>query len=126
MTETKIETIDAYIEQFNPEIREHLFKIRALIHATAPEATERMSWQMPTFYFHGNLVHFAVQTKHIGFYPGPEGIAAFAHEFKDYKYSKGAVQFPLNKPIPYDLIQRITAYRYQQNRENDSFAIHSI
>lgn len=115
MTEEPIETIDSYIAQFTPEVRDRLYKIRALIHATAPEATERMSYRMPTFYYHGNLVHFAAFAKHIGFYPSPEGIEAFEDELTGYVYSKGAIQFPLNKPVPYELIQKITAFRYAQN-----------
>jgi len=70
---------------------------------------------MPTFYFHGNLVHFAAYKNHIGFYPTSSGIAAFIHELSDYKTSKGAVQFPLNKPLPYDLITKIVKFRVAEN-----------
>ncbi|GAB4484743.1 MAG: hypothetical protein Fur0016_15560 [Anaerolineales bacterium] len=70
---------------------------------------------MPTFYLNGNLVHFAAFKKHIGFYPTPTGIGQFKDELAAYTNAKGSVQFPLNKPIPYDLIARITAFRVQEN-----------
>ena len=76
---------------------------------------------MPTFYFHGNLVHFAAYKKHIGFYPSPSGIEAFKEEISSYKWAKGSVQFPLDKPIPYDLIRRITAYRVAENLEKSKY-----
>ncbi len=81
----------------------------------APQAVEKISYQMPTFYLHGNLVHFAAQKHHIGFYPAPSGIAHFAKELSAYKTSKGAAQFPLDRPIPYDLIRQITVFRVQEN-----------
>lgn len=110
------ELIDAYIAQFSPNIQELLQQIRAVIHETAPEATEKISYQMPTFYLNGNLVHFAVHKHHIGFYPAPSGIEKFSQELALYKTSKGAAQFPLDQPIPFDLIREITAFRVQQNQ----------
>ena len=110
-------SIDDYIERFPPEIRQILSQIRAVIREAAPDAIEKISYQMPTFYFHGNLVHFAAQKHHIGFYPAPSGIEHFSKELSDYKTSKGAAQFPLDQPIPYDLIRRITEYRYKENQE---------
>jgi uncharacterized protein YdhG (YjbR/CyaY superfamily) len=88
-----------------------------VIHAAAPEATEKISYQMPTFFLHGNLVHFAAFKHHIGFYPVPSGIEAFAAELAPYKRSKGAVQFPLDQPLPHDLITRIVDFRVAENRQ---------
>lgn len=113
-------SIDAYIERFPEDIQVILRQIRAVIRGAAPEAVEKISYQMPTFYFHGNLVHFAAQKHHIGFYPAPSGIAQFSKELSAYKTSKGAAQFPLDQPIPYDLIRRITAFRYQENQQKAS------
>ena len=108
-------TIDDYIASFAVEVQLKLQQIRAVIQSAAPEALEKISYQIPTFYFNGNLVHFAVQKHHIGFYPAPSGIDRFKEELLPYKTSKGAVQFPLDKPIPFGLIRKITAYRYQEN-----------
>lgn len=108
-------SIDEYIAQFPAEIQQKLQEIRAVIHAAAPEATEKISYQMPTFYLRGNLVHFAAFKQHIGFYPVPSGIAAFEEELAPYKRSKGAVQFPLDQPIPTELIGRIVKFRVEEN-----------
>lgn len=108
-------TIDEYILQFSPDIQEKLQMLRKVINETAPDAEERMSWQMPTFYLYGNLVHFAAHKNHIGFYPGPSGIIEFKHELSDYKSSKGAVQFPIDKPLPYELINEIVNFRVAEN-----------
>ncbi len=111
--------IDEYIGQFPSEIQDILQKIRALIHETAPEASEKISYQMPTFYMNGNLVHFAAFKKHIGFYPTPSGTEQFRNELSAYKGAKGSVQFPLNQPIPYDLIRRIVEFRVAENSTKD-------
>ncbi len=108
-------TIDEYIAQFPEDIQQKLQEIRAVIHEAAPEATEKISYQMPTFYLRGNLVHFAAFKNHIGFYPVPSGIAAFETELAPYKRSKGAVQFPLDQPIPTELISRIVQFRVGEN-----------
>ena len=110
----KIETIDAYISRYDEDIRAILQEFRRLIKEEAPDATEKISYQMPTFYLNGNLVHFAVQKNHIGFYPAPSGVAAFKEELTDYKTSKGAIQFPLTKPIPYELVHRIVRFRVEE------------
>jgi len=89
--------------------------LRTSIRSAAPDATEKMSYQMPTFYLNGNLVHFAAYRKHIGFYPTPSAIFAFRDELKPYKTSKGAVQFPIDKPLPLDLISRIVSFRVEEN-----------
>ncbi len=113
----KLNSIDDYISAFPEEIQEILTNIRKVIREAAPEATEKISYQMPTFYLKGNLVHFAAFKNHIGFYPAPSGIEAFQEELSKYKGAKGSVQFPLNQPIPYDLISRITEYRVRENQE---------
>lgn len=117
MEENKItiNTMDEYIAQFPPEVQEKLNTLRNVIKESAPEATEKMSWQMPTFALHGNLVHFAAHKNHIGFYPGASGIEKFNHEFLEYKSSKGAVQFPLDKPMPYELIRNMVKFRVAEN-----------
>ena len=86
-----------------------------MIHQAAPEATEKISYQMPTFYLRGNLVHFAAFKHHIGFYPVPSGIAAFEEELAPYKRSKGAVQFPLDQAMPHELISKIVKFRAAEN-----------
>lgn len=109
-------TIDEYINQFPPEIQEKLKALRAIIGETAPEATEKISYQMPTFYLNGNLVHFAAYKNHIGFYPTPSGIMAFQSQLTGYKTSKGAVQFPIKEKLPFDLISAIVKFRVEENK----------
>ena len=89
--------------------------MRRTIHEAAPEAQEKISYQMPTFYLNGNLVHFAAFTHHIGFYPAPQGIEEFEEELSHYKGGKGSVQFPLDQPLPLDLVARIVRFRVSQN-----------
>ncbi|MBL8168691.1 MAG: DUF1801 domain-containing protein [Acidobacteria bacterium] len=109
------QTIDEYIAGFSPEIQEKLETIRATIRKAAPKAEEAISYMMPTFKLHGNLVHFAAFKNHIGFYPGASGIAAFQEELAGYETSKGTVQFPLDKRVPLTLITKIVKFRVQQN-----------
>jgi uncharacterized protein YdhG (YjbR/CyaY superfamily) len=117
MTAQKPATIDEYITRFSDDVQQKLQTIRQTIQKAAPEATEKMSWQMPTFYLFGNVIHFAAFARHIGIYPGAEGIEKFAQEFErlGLHYSKGAVQLPLDRELPLDLIERITAYRVSVN-----------
>jgi uncharacterized protein YdhG (YjbR/CyaY superfamily) len=110
-------TIDEYIATFTADMQAVLQKIRATIRKAAPQAEETINYQMPTFKLHGNLVHFAAFKKHIGFYPVPSGIEKFKKELSAYKGAKGSVQFPLDKPIPYGLIGRITKFRVKENLE---------
>lgn len=107
--------IDEYIAGFPADVQEILQKVRATIHKAAPEAVETIDYQMPTFTLHGNLVHFGGFKHHIGFYPTPTGIEKFKEELSPYKGAKGSVQFPLDKPIPYDLISEIVAFRVKEN-----------
>jgi uncharacterized protein YdhG (YjbR/CyaY superfamily) len=109
-------SIDAYIATFPKDIQEILNALRATIRAAAPDAEETISYQMPTFRLKGNLVHFAVHKNHIGFYPTPSGIAAFQEELSAYKGAKGSVQFPLDQPLPLDLVQRIVRFRVEENQ----------
>ncbi len=108
-------SIDEYIQTFPEATQKRLKEMRSLIKAAAPEASEKISYQMPTFYLNGNLVHFAAFKNHIGFYPAPTGVAAFQDDLKAYKQGKGSVQFPLDEPLPVDLIRRIVAYRVEEN-----------
>jgi len=107
----KFETIDQYIAAQREEIRPVLRAIRKVIASAAPEATERMSWQMPTFWQTENLIHFAAFKNHISIFPGGDATAAFAGRLSPYKTSKGTIRLPLNKPVPYDLIEEITRWR---------------
>ncbi len=109
-------TIDEYIAGFPKDIQSKLQALRTTIRQAAPEAEEALSYQMPTFKLAGkNLVHFAAFKNHIGFYPAPSGIEAFKKELSVYKTSKGAVQFPLDQPLPLKLITRIVKFRVKEN-----------
>jgi uncharacterized protein YdhG (YjbR/CyaY superfamily) len=108
-------SIDEYIATFPADIQKILQELRATIQAAAPYAEERISYQMPTFFLNGNLVHFAAFKHHIGFYPAPRGIEAFKDELSKYKGAKGSVQFPLDKPLPLKLIGRIVKFRVAEN-----------
>ncbi len=113
--QTTPKDIDEYIARFPEDIQEILEKIRMTIREAAPEADERISYQMPTFALEGNLVHFAAYKNHIGFYPTPSGIEEFEEELSRYVGGKGSVKFPLDKPIPYDLITKIVRFRVNEN-----------
>ena len=108
-------TIDEYIQTFPTETQKKLRAIRKLISKLAPEATEKISYQMPTFYLNGNLIHFAAFAHHIGLYPTPSGVEEFKRELSKYKQGKGSVQFPLDEPLPLDLIGRIVKFRVEKN-----------
>ncbi|MDP9191364.1 MAG: DUF1801 domain-containing protein [Acidobacteriota bacterium] len=114
---SKPKTIDEYIELFPPEVQAILKKIRATIQKAAPEATETISYQIPTFTLNGILVHFAAFKSHIGFYPPIRGDADLEQAVAPYAGEKGNLRFPLDRPIPYPLIARIVKLRVQQNRE---------
>ena len=108
----KTTTVDEYIAQYAGEIRQRMEELRNWIHECAPEATERICMNIPTYDLNGKwLVHFAAFSKHIGFYPQPEGIEAFKDKLTGYKTSKGTIQFPLSKPLPMELISEIIRYR---------------
>lgn len=109
--------IDEYIASFPKEVQAVLNKIRALIRENAPGAQEAMKYGIPTFTLNGNLVHYGGFKTHIGFYPTPGGIEKFKKELSAYKSAKGSVQFPLDQPIPYDLIVRIVKFRVEESRK---------
>ena len=109
--------INEYIAAFSPEVQQLLEKVRVTIQKAAPEAKEAISYGMPTFKLNGNLVHFAAFTNHIGFYALPSGNVAFQKELTPYKTGKGSIQFPIDKPLPLDLITKIVKFRIIENTE---------
>lgn len=114
-SERKCETIDEYIAGFPADLQKILAKVRSTIRKAAPDAREKIGYGIPTFTLHGNLVHFAAFKEHLGFYPGSSGIEKFKPELSAYGSGKGSVRFPLDEPIPYDLIARIVTFRVQEN-----------
>jgi uncharacterized protein YdhG (YjbR/CyaY superfamily) len=113
---TMPDPIDEYITHFPPATQQALREVRETIRAAAPDATEKISYRIPTFVLNGNLVHFAGFTHHVGFYPTPSGIEHFKDELTGYTQGTGSVQFPLDEPIPHDLIGRIVEFRVQEVR----------
>lgn len=113
-TKLQYTTIDEYIAHYDGDVRERMIKLRALIHSCSPDISEKISWGMTTFVLKGNLVHFAGEKRHLGFHPAPSVIEAFADRLGDYKHSKGTVQFPYDKPMPYDLIRDMVAFRVKE------------
>jgi len=107
--------IDTFIAGFPRDIQITLEQLRLTIRKAAPEAEETICYGIPTFTFHGNLVHFSAFKNHIGFYPTPSGISAFKKELSRYKSAKGSVQFPLDKPLPLDLVSKIVTFRIKEN-----------
>jgi uncharacterized protein YdhG (YjbR/CyaY superfamily) len=107
--------LNAFIADFPEEIRVILEKIRTTIQLAAPEAKEAIKYGMPTFVLNGNLVHFAAYKTHIGFYPTPTGIDAFIDELAPFRTGKGTIQFPIGKPIPFDLIAKVVKFRVEEN-----------
>jgi uncharacterized protein YdhG (YjbR/CyaY superfamily) len=111
------ENIDSFISTFPSETQKLMQKVRSAIAIAAPDAKEKISYGIPSFDFHGNLVHFSAYKNHIGFYPGSDGIKAFEKELEPYKFAKGSIQFPIHEPLPIALITKITQYRVKQNLE---------
>lgn len=109
-------TIDEYIAGFPPDVQAILQQIRTTIRGAAPDAQETINYQIPTFTLHGNLVHFAAFKAHIGFYPTPSGMQQFKQALSIYKGAKGSVQFPLDQPMPYSLIEEIVKFRVAENQ----------
>jgi uncharacterized protein YdhG (YjbR/CyaY superfamily) len=106
--------IDEYIAAFPHDVQEVLEQIRATIKKVAPDSEEAIKYQIPTFVLNGILVHFGAFSNHIGFYPTPSGIDAFKHELAEYKGAKGSVQFPINEPMPLNLIEKIVKFRVKE------------
>jgi uncharacterized protein YdhG (YjbR/CyaY superfamily) len=115
VNKNSFKTIDEYINSFPKESSLILKKVRSTIKESAPNAKEKISYGIPTFYLNGNLVHFGGFKKHIGFFPTPKTIEKFKKELSSYETSKGTVKFPLDKPIPFDLIKKITLFRVKEN-----------
>lgn len=115
MQKASFKNTDEYIALFSPDIQKTLLTLRETIKKAAPMATEKISYQIPTFYLNGNLVHFAAFKNHISFFPTGEGVEAFKDELGEYKTSKGTIQFPLGKPLPLGLITKIVKFRVEQN-----------
>jgi len=107
--------IDEFIAGYPEDVQKVLKKVRATIKKAAPKAEETINYGIPTFTLEGNLVHFSAFKKHIGFYPTPSGIEKFKRELSSYEGAKGSVKFPLDQPIPYDLINRIVKFRVEEN-----------
>ena len=108
---SSLPAVDEYIRSFTPEVQARLAKVRATIRRQAPQADERMSYGIPTYFLGENLVHFAAFARHIGLYPGPSGIAEFQDALSRYKSAKGSVQFPHDEPLPLALIADIVKFR---------------
>lgn len=119
-TRKQFKSMDEYIDEFPEDVKRILNELRQTIKEVAPEAEETISYQIPTFNFNGNLVHFAAFEHHIGFYPTPSGMEAFKEELSQYKGAKGSVQFPIDEPLPLPLIRRIVEFRVKENRERKS------
>ncbi len=107
------ETIDEYIAQQPEEVRQYLQDVKDVICAALPEAEERISWSMPTFWKKHNIIHFAGSKKHIGLYPGPEAVMEFSEQLAGYKTSKGTIQLPYDRPLPKQLISDIAKWCYE-------------
>ncbi len=113
-------SIDEYINSFPEEVRDKLRSLRDTIKEEVPEAGEAIKYRMPTFTLHGNLIHFAAFRHHIGLYPAPTAIEEFREELARYKTSKGAIQFPLEQPLPLPLIRKIVRFRVEETKKRGS------
>ena len=114
-TKKHFETIDEYISSFPKNVQDILQQLRQTIRDSAPNSSESISYQIPTYKLNGSLVHFAAYKNHVGFYPTPSGISEFREELSDYEIAKGSVKFPLNKPLPINLIREIVKFRVTEN-----------
>ena len=108
--------VDKYIEGFPEPVRKRLTSIRRLIRGLAPDAQEKIAYRIPTFFLNGNLVHYAAFKNHIGLFPTASGVEEFESELARYKHARGSIQFPMDEPLPMDLIARIVRFRVQENR----------
>ena len=112
-------TVEAYIDQYTGDVRTRMEKLRELILSCSPKITEKISWGMATFVLNGNLVHFSGQKHHLGFHPAPSAITAFQKDLTNFKYSKGTIQLPYDRPMPYDLIRKIVKFRVQEQEKKN-------
>lgn len=115
-------TVDEYIASYTGEVRQRMETLRKLIRECSPEITEKISWGMATFVLNGNLVHFSGEKKHMGFHPAPSAVEAFKDRLGDYKYSKGTIQLPYDKPMPYELLHEIVMFRVEEQKKSSSSA----
>jgi uncharacterized protein YdhG (YjbR/CyaY superfamily) len=112
-----IKTIDEYIFQFSPEVQIRLNELRNFIKAEVPDATEKISYNMPTFYLNGNLVHFAAFKNHYGFFPTASGINQFKKELSKYITGKGTLHFALDEPFPFEILKKVIQFRVAENKQ---------
>ena len=110
-----MKTIEEYIETFEPNTKKTLIEIRNFIKSKAPEATEKISYGMPTFYLHGNLIHYAAFKDHYGLFPSATATGTFEKELSPYRTGKGTLSFPIDKPIPWEIIERVLQFRIKEN-----------
>jgi uncharacterized protein YdhG (YjbR/CyaY superfamily) len=115
MGKNNIPSIDEYIKYSPLPAQKKLAEMRRIVKEVAPEAQEKISYRMPAFFLGGILIYFAAFAKHIGFYPGANGVAAFEKELSKYKHAKGSIQFPINEPLPVELIKKIVKYKIKEN-----------
>ncbi len=118
-SDTAVTTIDEYIRGFPPDVQAKLSELRAIVRQHAPDATEKIGYGVPTFFLNGNLVHFAAFKSHIGFYPTPTAITRFQKELTRYTGAKGSVQFPLDEPLPRELIAAMVEWRVAENSRKE-------
>ena len=111
--------VDAYLDSFGDPQRSRMVELRALIAELVPEASEKISYGLPTFTLRGNLVHFGGFARHIGFYPGPDGVAHVEDRLGEFPHAKGSIRFPLDRPLPVDLIRDIVTFRAAQQRAKE-------
>jgi uncharacterized protein YdhG (YjbR/CyaY superfamily) len=110
------EAVDEYLREFPEKVREMLQQLRRTIEEVAPEAEEAISYGIPTFKLNGNLVHFAGYKNHIGFYPTPSGVEKFKQQLAPFVHAKGSIRFPVDQPLPLDLIRQIVKFRVRENQ----------
>lgn len=108
--------IDDFIAKYPPDVQQILQKIRGIVREVAPEAQEKLNYGIPTFTLNGNLVHYSAFKNHVGFYPTPSGMEKFKTQLSKYEGAKGSVKFPLDQPIPYELIRKITEFRVKEQQ----------
>lgn len=110
-------TVDEYIASYSGDVKKRMETLRQIILECSPEITEKISWGMATFVLHGNLVHFSGEKKHMGFHPSPGAVEKFKEKLVDYKCSKGTIQLPYDKPMPYELLREITVFRVREQMQ---------
>lgn len=122
MENEKVISVDAYIESFEPEIQTYLQEVRKSIKEALPDAVEKISWGMPTYWKGRNIIHFAGQKKHLGIYPGAEAVVYFSPRLDRHgvKYSKGAIRFLYDEPIPFDFIKEIAVWCSKEQQQHHS------